>query len=113
MRDFSNDQAWAYYRFGGRRGMKGIKEHTFFESRGGEGDEEIFELIVRPTWPTLSVPGNRPDGCYGTRDVFLRHPTIEDAYKFLGRLDDTLVHVSGEKTNPVVSRQDSRHFAWL
>lgn len=29
-----------------------------------------------------------------TRDVFTRHPTIPYAYKFLGRLDDTLVHVN-------------------
>lgn len=30
-----------------------------------------------------------------------QHPEIEDAWKFVGRLDDTLVMVNGEKTSPV------------
>ena len=31
----------------------------------------------------------------------MRHPERENLYKYIGRLDDTLVHILGEKTNPV------------
>lgn len=47
------------------------------------------------------VRSNTDDGSYATSDIFLPHPSREGAYKFVGRLDDTLVMVSGEKTNPV------------
>ncbi|KAF9258186.1 hypothetical protein L218DRAFT_948589 [Marasmius fiardii PR-910] len=36
---------------------------------------------------------------YATKDVFQRHPEHADQYRYIGRLDDTLVHVSGKKTN--------------
>lgn len=35
---------------------------------------------------------NRPDGSYATKDLFLRHPHIPNAFRFIGRADDTLVH---------------------
>lgn len=49
----------------------------------------------------VKIETNRPDGSYATKDLFLRHPENEDWYKYIGRLDDTLVHILGEKTNPV------------
>lgn len=36
---------------------------------------------------------NQPDGSYATSDLFVKHPTIPDAYKYIGRIDDTLVMV--------------------
>ena len=33
--------------------------------------------------------------------MFLRHPEHDNLYRYVGRLDDTLVHNLGEKTNPV------------
>lgn len=36
---------------------------------------------------------NQPDGSYATKDLFLKHPTKPDAYRYIGRLDDTLVMV--------------------
>ena len=36
---------------------------------------------------------NQPDGSYATKDLFIKHPTIPDAYKYIGRIDDTLVMV--------------------
>lgn len=37
----------------------------------------------------------------------LQHPTIPGAWKFNGRLDDTLVMLTGEKTNPVPMEGES------
>jgi hypothetical protein len=41
----------------------------------------------------IQVMSNQPDGSYASRDLFVKHPTIPDAYKFIGRIDDTLVMV--------------------
>ena len=45
--------------------------------------------------------GNRPDGSYTLGDILLEDPPNSGQYIILGRQDDTLVHVNGEKTNPV------------
>jgi acyl-coenzyme A synthetase/AMP-(fatty) acid ligase len=44
---------------------------------------------------------NRPNGDYATSDAYVKHASLAGAFKFVGRLDDTLVMVNGEKTNPV------------
>ncbi len=44
---------------------------------------------------------NSPDGCYTAGDIFLEDPPNSGYYRILGRQDDTLVHITGEKTNPV------------
>ncbi|KAF8549988.1 L-aminoadipate-semialdehyde dehydrogenase [Imleria badia] len=58
---------------------------------------------VRANGPYIhtGVMSNKPDASYATKDLFIKHPTIPDAYKYIGRIDDTLVMVNGEKTNPV------------
>ena len=54
-----------------------------------------------PGWPS-KVASKRPDGSYATKDLFEPHPTIEKAWKYVTRLDDTIVLVNGEKFNPVM-----------
>lgn len=49
----------------------------------------------------MQVETNRPDGSFATKDLFQRHPEHPNWYKYIGRLDDTLVQTLGEKTNPV------------
>lgn len=61
----------------------------------------LFECTVLPGWPS-KVASNRPDGSYATKDLFEPHPTIEKAWKYVARLDDTIVLVNGEKFNPVM-----------
>ena len=36
---------------------------------------------------------NQLDEPYATKDLFIKHPTIPDVYKYIGRIDDTLVMV--------------------
>ena len=38
---------------------------------------------------------------YETKDLFSKHPTLPDTYSYEGRLDDIIVFINGEKTNPV------------
>ncbi|KAI9369802.1 hypothetical protein BJX61DRAFT_545228 [Aspergillus egyptiacus] len=60
----------------------------------------IYELCVLEGWPS-KVASNRPDGAYATKDLFEKHPTKENAWRYYARLDDTLVLENGEKANPL------------
>lgn len=59
-----------------------------------------FEAVITDGWKS-KVTSNQPDGSYATRDLFVPHPTKRDRFKYVGRLDDWLVLVNGEKLNPV------------
>ncbi|KZO94102.1 acetyl-CoA synthetase-like protein [Calocera viscosa TUFC12733] len=95
-RDFKTDKGWNWLRGTGPWAKRGLMDWIKFEDRG----EDVFELIVLDGYPT-KVLSNRSDGSYSTKDLFSKHPSIPDAFKFVGRIDDTLVMVNGEKTNPV------------
>ncbi|UZJ55725.1 hypothetical protein CBS101457_005045 [Exobasidium rhododendri] len=93
VRDFDNDKEWQYMRpIPARR--KWMRWDAVDEQR------RLYELVLLPGWPGLAL-SNNPDGSFSTRDMYHQHEHIEGAYKHQGRLDDTLVHSSGEKTNPV------------
>jgi thioester reductase-like protein len=62
------------------------------------------ELVILDGWKS-KVVSNQPDGSYATRDLFIRHPSKSDRFKHVGRLDDWIVLVSGEKLNPVQFEQ--------
>lgn len=61
----------------------------------------IYELCIKDGWPS-KVATNRPDGSYATKDLFEKHPTRPNAWRFYARLDDTLVLENGEKANPLL-----------
>ncbi|KAH7135334.1 male sterility protein [Dendryphion nanum] len=61
----------------------------------------LYECTVTNGWPS-KVASNQPDGSYATKDLFEPHPTISGAWKYIARLDDTIVLVNGEKFNPVM-----------
>ncbi|KAJ5091912.1 NRPS-like enzyme [Penicillium alfredii] len=47
---------------------------------------------------------------YETRDLFSAHPTRPDLWRHRGRIDDIVVFINGEKTNPISFEQEvSRH----
>ena len=59
-------------------------------------------LIHLPTDPFLAENiSNSPDGCYTVGDILIEDPPNSGEYFVLGRQDDTLVHINGEKTNPL------------
>ncbi|KAG8213592.1 L-aminoadipate-semialdehyde dehydrogenase [Butyriboletus roseoflavus] len=95
-RDFDTDKAWNWVRARGPYNHTGVHEYMRFEPRGSD----TYELYVLDGWHT-KVMSNQPDGSYATKDLFIKHPTIPDVYKYIGRIDDTLIMVNGEKTNPV------------
>ena len=59
-------------------------------------------LIHLPTDPFMAKNvSTSPDGSYTAGDILLEDPPHSGQYIILGRIDDTLVHVNGEKTNPL------------
>ncbi|KAF9266782.1 L-aminoadipate-semialdehyde dehydrogenase [Marasmius fiardii PR-910] len=90
-RDFTNDKGWNWV-----RPTPLSKQFIKLEPQGNN----TFEVIVLDGYPP-KIQSNRPDNSFATKDLFQRHPEQEDRYRYMGRLDDTLVHILGEKTNPV------------
>lgn len=85
------DQAWNYVRETDK-----LAPYLRWIPRG----PNLYECSVLEGWPS-KVATNQPDGSYNTRDLFEPHATIAGAWKYIARLDDTLVLVNGEKFNPV------------
>ncbi|KAJ5344664.1 NRPS-like enzyme [Penicillium brevicompactum] len=68
----------------------------------------IYELCVLEGWPS-KVASNRPDNSYATKDLFEKHPTTPNAWRYYARLDDTLVLENGEKANPLIMEGVARN----
>lgn len=69
-----------------------------------------FELVIfadesnQDAAPVFhNLPGENP---FHTKDLFTRHPTKPDLFKYYGRKDDILVLSNGEKVNPIPLEQD-------
>ena len=90
-RDFKADKGWDWMRAEGK-----IVQYLRLEERGAG----TYEIVIEDGWPA-KIESNRPDGAYATKDLVIVHPEHKNWYKSVGRLDDTLVQVLGEKTNPV------------
>ncbi|KAI3394095.1 hypothetical protein diail_3219 [Diaporthe ilicicola] len=61
-----------------------------------------FECMVLDGLPSKTTSNSDdPPNSYYTRDTFSPHPTIPDAWRYLGRLDDRVTLVNGEKVLPI------------
>ncbi|RIB14933.1 hypothetical protein C2G38_1972430 [Gigaspora rosea] len=64
--------------------------------------EGAKELVIKKESANLaSIKGNMENGDYRIGDLFLETPKGSGNYILLCRVDDTIVHATGEKTNPV------------
>ncbi|KAJ7485053.1 putative aminoadipate reductase [Mycena galericulata] len=60
-----------------------------------------FECQLLSTDNHRVIVDNLPDTSgYATSDLFINHPEKKYLWKFVGRIDDVIVHLSGEKTVP-------------
>ncbi|KAL9618564.1 MAG: hypothetical protein Q9160_006748 [Pyrenula sp. 1 TL-2023] len=64
-----------------------------------EMDDGLAELVVKNGWPHLAKR-NLPDGSYATCDLFERHPSIEQAWKYHSRKDSQIMLSTGKKFDP-------------
>jgi hypothetical protein len=93
-----SDKAWNYVRPSAE-----LKPYLKWDLQGGD----IYELVVLDGWKS-KVTSNRPDGSYATKDLFVPHSSIPDAWKYFARLDDTIVLLNGEKAVPIDTEQAVR-----
>ncbi|KNZ78390.1 L-aminoadipate-semialdehyde dehydrogenase [Termitomyces sp. J132] len=81
---------WEYLRFYNHTKCRWIPQ--------GDGTFELQFLACDTHQPMVNT---LPDAeGFATADVFKCHPTKEGLWKIIGRLDDVIVHSSGEKTIP-------------
>jgi len=65
-------------------------------------DGEICEAIVLDGLKSKAISNSDdPPNSYHTSDLFAPHPMIPDAWKFVGRLDDRITLLNGEKVLPL------------
>ncbi|KAF4951580.1 hypothetical protein FGADI_7355 [Fusarium gaditjirri] len=87
----AEDKGWNWL-----RAPREIGHLLRFEQQGSD----TYELICPKEWP-LRSDSNQDDGSWRTKDLFIRHPTMWGAFKYVGRVDDILVLENGEKFNPI------------
>src|SRR5690242_15312946 len=75
------DKAWNYVRENDK-----LKPYLKWVPQG----PNLYECTVTDGWPS-KVASNRPDNSYATKDLFEPHPSIPGAWKYIARLDDTIV----------------------
>ncbi|KAH8920611.1 L-aminoadipate-semialdehyde dehydrogenase [Atractiella rhizophila] len=104
-REYASDNGWNWIRLTPK-----AEKCVRWERQPGE--EEVYELVVEKTWPSL-VRSTNEDGSYSSSDLFIRHPDHPNRFKYYGRKDDTLTLVNGEKVNPVLTELRLRESKYI
>lgn len=87
------DTTWNYL-----RPLPKARDFLYFAPLG----EGQYECVVLDGLPTKVISNSDdPPNSYYTRDCFAPHATIENAWRYTGRLDDRLTLINGEKVLPV------------
>ncbi|KAJ8133029.1 hypothetical protein O1611_g593 [Lasiodiplodia mahajangana] len=89
------DDSWVYI-----RPYASLRPHMFFKKI----DEGVYEAVYLKSHPALmasSSNSNDPPGSFHSRDLYVPHPTIENAWKYIARDDDRITLLSGEKILPL------------
>ncbi|KAB8264645.1 putative NRPS-like enzyme [Aspergillus pseudonomiae] len=87
------DKAWNYV-----RPLANAKPFVQFKLT----EDGSYECIVLDGLRSkVASNSDDPPDSFHTRDTFLKHPSISDAWKYLGRMDDRVTLVNGEKVLPV------------
>ncbi|CZR53066.1 related to nonribosomal peptide synthetase MxcG (component of the myxochelin iron transport regulon) [Phialocephala subalpina] len=89
----AEDKAWNYV-----RPLPSTSPYMLMEPRA----PNTFECVVLDGLPSKVVSNSDdPPNSFKTSDLFTPHPTIPNAWKYLGRLDDRVTLVNGEKVLPI------------
>ncbi|KAK0203694.1 hypothetical protein DFS33DRAFT_1383956 [Desarmillaria ectypa] len=87
----SRNDDWEYFRM-----------PSYLEAHMAPNANNIFELvIISNDWNTLAICNTRVKGqdAYATSNLLEPHPTKEGFWRVFGRVDDQIMHSTGEKTN--------------
>ena len=113
-RDYENDKEWSWLR---NQGL-GL-QLLHFEPVGDSEDENMYELVVDAKWTTrvsghalstnfakyrfVQVVSNRADGSFASGDLYAKHPTKPNTWRYHGRTDDIVVLVCDSTVEMPVS----------
>lgn len=87
------DDAWNYMRF-----LPSAKPYVLMD----EIAPGIYECVALDGLRSKStINSDDPPKSFRTRDLFTRHPTRPDLWKYVSRLDDRFTLVNGEKVLPI------------
>ncbi len=87
------DNAWNYL-----RPIAGRDHYMQFVPRG----PETYELVILDGLPSKVVSNSDdPPKSFYTSDTWTSHPSIPNAWKYLGRIDDKITLFNGEKCTPI------------
>ncbi|KAK9479745.1 hypothetical protein V1514DRAFT_327299, partial [Lipomyces japonicus] len=96
----AGDTAWNYLRV-----SEQLKPYLRMDkvTTGGSSDAEpVYECVVLDGWKSkVTSNSDDPPNSFRTKDLFAPHATIADAWKYLGRIDDRVTLVNGEKVLPI------------
>lgn len=89
----AGDKDWAYIRIPQPR-----MEHIWPRYVG----ENQFEFIFLKDYPSrVESNSDDPPQSFYSKDIFSPHPTVPNAWKYLGRIDDRVTLTNGEKVLPL------------
>ncbi len=87
------DEPWNYLRI-----IPSVKPYTWMKPFGGG----VCELVILDGLKSkITSNSNDPPNSYHTKDLFVAHKRISDSWKYVGRLDDRVTLVNGEKIQPL------------
>ncbi|KAL2876832.1 hypothetical protein SGCOL_007855 [Colletotrichum sp. CLE4] len=87
------DKAWNYL-----RPLPSVKPYVLMD----EIPSGIYECVCLDGIPSKSTSNsNSPPNSFRTRDLFVKHPTQPDWWKYISRLDDRFTLINGEKVLPI------------
>ncbi|KAL3459291.1 hypothetical protein BJX64DRAFT_206484 [Aspergillus heterothallicus] len=89
----AGDPYWNYLRF-----FDNILPYIWMKPLGND----LYECVYLSGHPALTTSNSdKPPGSYHSRDVFAPHPSIENRWKYISRLDDRITLMNGEKVLPL------------
>ncbi|KAI1097408.1 acetyl-CoA synthetase-like protein [Jackrogersella minutella] len=94
MKREKGDDSWNYIRL-----YPNVRKYVHMDPVG-DGHYECVYLNGHPGLSTSNSDDPAP-GSWRSKDIFIPHPTIQDAWKYVTRLDDRITLVNGEKVLPL------------
>ncbi|KAJ6023980.1 hypothetical protein N7540_004777 [Penicillium herquei] len=87
------DTSWNYLRF-----FPNVKPYVYMQPTA----DGLHELVILDGLRSKVVSNSDdPPNSFHSRDLFSPHPMIQDAWKYVGRMDDRVTLVNGEKVLPL------------
>lgn len=94
MRREKGDDSWNYIRL-----YPNIRKYVHMDPIG-DGHYECVYLNGHPGLSASNSDDPAP-GSWRSKDIFIPHPSIQDTWKYITRLDDRITLVNGEKVLPL------------